>query len=75
MLLIKEIYFTPKNSKLLQKYFLQEVKCANNFPSDSRNNTNDAGSAPAASNLFNSTASGSGATLNSYYNNMTIIEN
>ena len=102
MLVVKEIYFTPKNSKLLQKYFLQEVKCANNFPSDSRNNTNDAGSAPAASNctasfymltgqkirpeawidldpgqqkLFNSTASGSGATLNSYYNNMTIIEN
>jgi len=81
---------------------INAVKCANNFPSDSRNNTNDAGSAPAASNctasfymltgqkirpeawidldpgqqkLFNSTASGSGATLNSYYNNMTIIEN
>lgn len=30
---------------------------------------------PGQQKLFNSTASGSGATLNSYYNNMTIIEN
>ena len=81
---------------------INAVKCANNFPSNSRNNTNDVGSAPAASNctasfymltgqkirpeawidldpsqqkLFNSTSSGSGATLTSFYNNLTIIEN
>ncbi|MGV0846717.1 hypothetical protein ACTS9T_09125 [Empedobacter falsenii] len=30
---------------------------------------------PGQQKLFNSTTSGTGATLNSYYNNMTIIEN
>lgn len=81
---------------------INAVKCANSFPSDSRNNVNDAGSAPAASSctasfymqngqkirpeawidldpgnrkLFNSTSTGSGATLTSYYNNLTIVEN